>query len=398
MKQRNLPGILVLALCGILALVPVAMAETVTFAAGSGQISSEGVLDIAENLHGVLFFGTDNGLSYYDGSWHILHRTIEYSRQGLLSDHVLALEFDGGGNLWIGYPNGLQRLEGGSFVSVQDQQLLKSLDIHGLLRRGKEMWVTAGTAGLHRYRDGTWRWFRPGGPEGLGCNYVSYMATDPATGTLYASCRDGIWYTEDTGDSVAFSPLPAPGLLPDSVQGLHGDPFGGIYIFNSTAIFHFSPPGSWNLVTSADLLPGIEISDVAVGPDRTLWVATNNGIYGWRDGRVRSHFDTNSGIGSDAVKMIYLDSSQRLWFVTPENVGYTVIGDGAWAGSPVIPVTTFELPTVTPVPPTPVEPRFTPAISISVTPERPAGPPDPLAAFLGGIQAFLSRLFGGGRA
>ncbi|MDD1664968.1 MAG: hypothetical protein LUQ32_06400, partial [Methanomicrobiales archaeon] len=127
-----------------------AMAEIVLYASGSDQISSLGVIDIAEDTHGDLYFATDNGLSIYDGAWHITHMTYGNLSTGLLSDHVLAVEFDSQGNLWIGYPDGLQRIEGGRYVTIRDQQLLKSLDIHYLLRANRKMWVATGTAGVHR--------------------------------------------------------------------------------------------------------------------------------------------------------------------------------------------------------------------------------------------------------
>jgi len=389
-------GILALTLCGLLVLSSPAMAEVVTFAAGPDQISSTGVLDIAENPYGDLFFGTDNGLSVYNGSsWRIIHRSFTDPHASLLSDHVLAVEFDGDGTLWMGFPNGLERLEGGAWVILQDQQLLKSLDIHGILRRGREMWVSAGNAGLHRYLDGTWTWFQPGGPEGLGCNYITDMATDPATGTFYAACREGIWFTDDTGESIRFSALKLPRLIPDPVRGIHGDPFGGLYVWNASAVLHFTPPGTWRMVlTSPDLLQGVDITDLQVGADRILWVATNNGIYGWRDGAVRDHLDTFSGIGNNAVKRVYLDSAQRLWFVTADTVGYATMGTQAQAPGAVIPITTFELPT-TPVPAEPALPELTPAISVTMTSERPPAPPDPLTGFLQGIQAFLKKLTGG---
>ena len=397
MKRRNYPGILALVLCCLLALSTPAVAEVVTFAAGPDQISSVGVLDIAQDLHGDLFFGTENGLSHYDGEWQIVHRIYGDSRKGgLLSDHVLAVEFDADGNLWMGHPNGLQRLEGGTYITLQDQQLLKALDIHGLRRRGREMWVSAGGVGVHRYLDGSWRWFPPNGPEGLGCTYVTAMATDPAGNTLFIACREGIWFTDDTGDIVRFSPLRIPRIMPDPVRGIQGDPFGGLYIHNGSAVLHLTPPGAWSLVvTSPQLLPGIDITDLQVGADRTLWIATNNGIYAWRDGAVREHLDSASGIRSNAVKRIFLDSAGRLWFVTPDNVGYATTGAKVAGGSAIIPITTFELPTATPAAGTSPEPRFTPGISIESTPEETPAPPGPLTGFLDGILSFFRKLMGG---
>jgi len=392
----NRAGILAVAICGLLALSAAATAEVVTFAASPEQISSVGVLDIAEDYHGNLFFGTDNGLSVYNGSsWLIVHSSFPNLRAGLLSDHVLAVEFDGDGNLWMGFPNGIERLEGGSFIPLQDQQLLKSLDIHGLLLRNREMWVSAGTAGLHRYRNGTWRWFQPGGPEGLGCNYVTAMATDPSDNTLYVVCREGIWFTDATGDIVRFSPLKISQIMADPVRGILGDPFGGIYVWNDSAVLHFNPPSGWRLVlTSPKLLTGVVITGLEVGADQTLWISTDNGIYGWRDGGVTEHLDSASGIQNNAVKKIFLDSSQRLWFVTTDNVGYATMGKTEQSPGPAIPITTFELPT-TNVTPAIIAPDLTPAISVTSTSERPLGPQDPLTGFLEGIRGFFSRLLGG---
>ncbi len=200
------------ALCILLSLVLVASvpaaAEIVLFAAGSDQISSLGVIDIAQDQHGDLYFGTDNGLSIYDGTWHISHRTFGEPSTGLLADHVLAVAFDAQGRLWLGYPDGLQRLEENGFVTLRDQQLLKSLDIHDLLLANGRMWVAAGNSGVHRYLDGQWTWFSPHGQEGLGCNYVRSMASNTAGDALYVACNEGIWVTKNTDEPVAFTPLP----------------------------------------------------------------------------------------------------------------------------------------------------------------------------------------------
>jgi ligand-binding sensor domain-containing protein len=391
MGQLNRTRSLGILLLGILTVSAPAVAGIVTFTAGSDQISSLGVLDIAEDPHGILYFGTDNGLSSYDGRWHILHMTFGDEEKGLLSDHVLAVEFDHRGNLWIGYPNGLQRLEGDSLVTVRDQQLLKSLDIHELLRRNREMWIAAGNSGIHRYMDGSWRWFQPGGREGLGCSFVTSMATDPARGTLYVACGDGIWFTDGAGESVTFSPL-VNALIPEPVRGIHGDPFGGIYIFSSSSVVHYTQEGQVRIVVSpGDLIQGIDITDLAVDPDGVLWIATNNGIYAWSAG-VRDHLDAPRGIRNNAVKKIQLDSGDRLWFVTPENVGFFQITRTAREENPVIPITTFLMETATPVPPTP-PPQITPGISIQAYPETPAARPDPLTMFLEALRDFFGGLF-----
>lgn len=372
------------------------MAEIVLFAPGSDQISSLGVIDVAEGDNGSLYFATDNGLSIYDGKWHITHMTYANPSTGLLSDHILAVEFDPQGNLWMGYPNGLQRVEGGRYVTIRDQQLLKSLDIHGLLLSNGRMWVATGNAGVHRYHDGAWEWFKPQGPEGLGCNYVKSMASDSGDATVYVACNEGIWFTTNTEETVTFTPLFPRAVVAEPALGIRSDPFGGIYIFNTSSILHFSPPDDWRMiVTSPELMPGIYIHDLRVDPDRTLWIATDNGIYAWKDGKARAHLDSSNGIRNNAVKKLYIDATDRLWFVTPENVGFYRLTRQSGAINPAIPITTFSIPTTGPVPP-PVTTQITPAVSFSQiqeVQEVPPPPSSPLAGILDAILGFFGRLF-----
>jgi len=389
------------ALCILVSLVLVASApaaaEIVLFAAGPDQISSLGVLGIAEDLHGDLYFGTDNGLSIYDGTWRISHRTFGEPSTGLLNDHILAVAFDSEGRLWLGYPDGLQRLEGNGFVTIQDQQLLKSLDIHDLLLANGRMWVAAGNSGVHRYLDGGWTWFSPQGSEGLGCNYVQSMASDSTGDTLYVACNEGIYVTKNTDEPVAFIPVPGGSFTAGEGMTVQSDPFGGIYIFNKSVLFHYTQPDQWDLIlSSSDLTPGIDITDVRADSDGTLWVATNNGIYAWKDGQVGTRLGVATGIRSNGVKKIYIDSQNRLWFVTTENVGYYRIPQAMAAGGSVIPITTFSVQTTipTPAPQGTQAPVITPAISYGVVQVTPsATPSNPLSDLLNAISGFFNGLF-----
>jgi hypothetical protein len=147
-------------------------------------------------------------------------------------------------------------------------------------------------------------------------------------------------------------------------------------------------------VTSGDLIPGIEINDLRVAPDRTLWIATNNGIYAWRDGQARRHLDAAAGLRNNAVKKVFLDGSGRLWFVTPENVGFYRIEEIRAEGG-LIPVTTFELPAANPgaLSTTVPEAQITPGISVQGYPEQAAASPDALSGLLETLLGFFRGLF-----
>jgi hypothetical protein len=102
------------------------------------------------------------------------------------------------------------------------------------------------------------------------------------------------------------------------------------------------------------------------------------------------------GIGSDAVKRIYADRQGRVWFVTPEAVGYlpSVLAEGtpipvhivetAGTGS-----TTAPVPVGPEVPPLPPTPQIT--VTILPGPENPS--PDSFPGFVDGLLGWLGDLF-----
>ena len=69
--------------------------------------------------------------------------------------------------------------------------------------------------------------------------------------------------------------------------------------------------------------------------------------------------------------MLYLDAEDRLWFVTPGNVGFYQITRQTSVGNPAIPITTFTIPTAAPQPGAIPLPQITPAVSFSEVQETP---------------------------
>jgi ligand-binding sensor domain-containing protein len=61
---------------------------------------------MARDADGVFWFGTNRGLTRYDGiSWH----TYDHSN-GLLEDNVYAIATTAGGDIWVGTKRGVTRL------------------------------------------------------------------------------------------------------------------------------------------------------------------------------------------------------------------------------------------------------------------------------------------------
>ena len=312
-------------------LIPPSLGVSVDVPDFNAWIASAGITDVINGRYGDVIFATDTGLSFYsvNGTWCTINTRYPgetaYGRLMPLDTMVTAVALDAAGHLWIGYPNGLQIGDGKRYRSIQDQQFLKNLNINCIARWGDDMWVAAGRAGLHRYRDGNWTWYKPLGPEGLGCYAIVSMAVDAASDTLVVgSERDGVWVlTGRTGEirfeQVAFGDGPVQGISEVRV-----DPFGGVYLFNQTTVLHYARgAGVTHILDVGDLNPFlVTINDIAGTSGGMLLIASDDGVYGWDSSGVALHITSGDGIRSNVVKRLFVDAEGRCWFVVPGNVGY----------------------------------------------------------------------------
>ena len=297
---------------------------------GSG-IASAGVKDVISGRYGDVIFATDGGISVYreNGTWYSVNARhpgeTAYGMLAPLDTMVTAVALDAGGNLWAGYPNGLQIGDGAGFHAIQDLQFLKNLNINCMARWGDGMWVAVGRAGLHCCRDGEWTWYKPAGPEGLGCHTVVSMAVDAANDLLViGSESDGIRVLKGGTGDIRFEPVTYHNDTLCGVSEVRADPFGGVYLFNSTTVLHYTPgAGVTPVLTAGDLSTfPVGINDVAATREGMLLIASDNGIYGWNGSDVALHVTSEDGIRSNVVKKLFVDASGRCWFVVPGNVGY----------------------------------------------------------------------------
>jgi ligand-binding sensor domain-containing protein len=271
------------------------------------------------------------GLSTYNGTWSTRHMNLNNFSEGLMDDYLTAVEFDHTGNMWIGYSGGLQVFNGVYYRLIRDQQLLKDTRIHDLQRWNNDMWIATGQAGIHRYRNGEWTWFQPMTRNGPGFFEIDSMALDSSSNysannsLVIATVNEGLWIVRTQDDPVEFELLADKDSATGKMQQVKQDPLGGVYFFNREKILHFDTVyGFKDILTSGDLTEKqISINDIAAGSDGSLFIATDDGIFGWREGKVYLHLNRFEGIGtSEIVRTLNVDAEDRLWFSTQGYVGY----------------------------------------------------------------------------
>lgn len=325
---------------GMKFLTPLLLASLLVIPSSSGiyiaspdyvsSIASADVKDVINGRYGDVIFATSSGLSIYtaDGRWYSVNarnpRQTDYGFLEPLDNMVIALALDPEGHLWLGYSCGLQIGNGTGYHAIQDQDHLKNLNINCIRRWDNEVWVAAGSAGLHRWHDGNWTWYKPGGPSGAGFYTVVSMVVDAESDALVIdSENEGVWVLKGHArdrrfEQVFFGDDP---LL--TVSGVRVDPFGGVYLFNATTILHYSPDeGVTPVLNATDLSTfPVTINDVAATRDGTLLVASDNGIYGLNSSGIVLHLTSRDGIRENFVKKLFIDASGRCWFVVPGHVG-----------------------------------------------------------------------------
>ena len=317
----------------VLASLPVAVSSALYIEAPDydSGIASAGVTDATNGRYGDVIFATDAGISVYtaNGTWYSVNARhpgeTPYGMLAPLGTMVTAVALDHEGHLWIGYPNGLQIGDGEEYRTIDDQQFLKNRNINCMARWGDEMWVATGQAGLHRYHDGVWTWYQPLGAEGLACYTVTSMVVDAASDVLViGSERDGIQVVRNGTGDARFEQVVHEGERMRGISGVRTDPFGGVYLFNRTTVFHYTPAGEVTPVLDVEDLSAFPVSihDLAATPGGLLLIASDKGIYGWNSSGVAMHITSGDGLRSNFVKKLFIDADGRCWFVVSGNVGY----------------------------------------------------------------------------
>ena len=226
------------------------------------------------------------------------------------------------------------------------------------------MWVATGHSGIHRYRDGAWTWYQPFSNGGPGFYEVKSMALAPPPDDMLVitTVDAGIWAVRSPDDPVIFEQV-APnsgtyGLLQQVRRDVSGN---GVYLFNDTSVVRFTNDTGFIPVLIINDLSNEEITlnDLASAPGGNLYLATDDGIYIWNNGKVVHHISRFEGSGtSEIIRTVFVDALGRIWFSSQGYVGFfsDESASGVWmqfepgpAGSAPVTTTVQQTSVMTPV-------------------------------------------------
>ncbi|MDB5790096.1 MAG: histidine kinase, partial [Massilia sp.] len=352
--MKTLLFALLLALAGCLVMpVPAsgAPAPTLRFEHLSVEdgLAQESVLSMAQDPDGFMWFGTQHGLSRFDGYRFVNFRNSTGDPTTLPNNWIKVLHVDPKGRLWIGTDGGLARYDPatqGFRHYLPDEPARRgngNRHVHAIIDDRKDgLWL--GTAdGLQHFdiasgRFTTWHHV-PGDAQSLSSDDIGALALDKR-GRLWVGTEAGLDSFDPAAGRFAHHAR-APGLR-QSVQALLVDRADALWIglLDGLERMPLTGPGSGarRRFGPAEGIPHAWITTLYDDGHGQVWAgAHDDGAYRWdaRRGRFDAHrkvvTDRNS-LADDHISALYLDRLGTFWVGTwYAGVSRVDLGSGGFA-------------------------------------------------------------------
>jgi ligand-binding sensor domain-containing protein len=306
--------------------------------------ASLNILAAVAKADGTAWFGTDRGVSRFDGTtwttftvrdglpantvtalalapnggvWAATPKGLAVFGQErwttLAHDDVRQLAIDPQGNLWALTDAGLTQLEASGLVPVSGAP---STIIRALAATQTGVWL-ATDSGVARLVNGEWQVYTI--QDGLASNDVTALALGP-DGQLWAGFADAsLGFNTFDGEHWQPSAL-SPTLLNDDVTDILAAPDGEVWIATIGALTRYDGT-EWRSLTIDNGLPFEHINQIAYAYD-SIWIASGEGLARY-DGASRWQvFDSADGLARSDVRQLVVAPNGQLW------AGHESLNDG----------------------------------------------------------------------
>jgi len=303
-----------------------------TFSVADGLVSNT-VYAIHRDREGMLWFGTENGASRYDGRGF----TSFTKRDGLVDNWITAIAEDRSGDLWFGtWYRGLSRYDGRRdvgerFVTFTTEEGLADNNVTAIVEdRSGDLWIGTWNGGVSRYdgrQDVGERFVTFTTEEGLAHNRVFAIHQDQE-GILWFGTGNGVSRYDgrrDVGERfVTFTT--EEGLVSNTVYAIHQDRSGDLWFGTENGLSRYDGRQDvgerFSTFTTEEGLPYPIVQALVEDRDGNLWIGTrawNNlreGALICYDGKEFVAFTTEDGLAYNVVWSMLEDAEGSLWFGT----------------------------------------------------------------------------------
>ncbi len=261
---------------------------------------------IEQTRNGYLWFGTEEGLTRFDG---VAFTVFDRSNTPAIRSNYTPCVIEGrDGSLWFGtLGGGLVRLKDAKFTRYGTEEGLTSNMVRSLYEAPDgTLWIGTVGGGLNRLRDGRFDGF--GQREGLSNLIVRGVAPDGQGGLWLATTGGANHFRDGRVDTVL---TVREGLPHDVVLGVYRDRQGRVWFATSGGLAVLA---DGKLVTYGRAAGLPDPSMFAVFQDRAgnVWAGGEGGLSRLENGRFTSLTEAH-GLSGNRVRSFYEDREGNLW-------------------------------------------------------------------------------------
>lgn len=306
-------------------LIGTATAQTFTNYTTTEGLISNNVLCVDVANADVLWFGTQNGISVYDGSNWTEHTTT--TDPGLADDNIQAIRVMSNGDVWIGTDFGASMYDGSSWTTFTTADGLGNDQIKCIEEDASgNVWFGT-NSGASQY-DGS-SWTNVGTSDGLPFGGVTAIDFDANGDVLLGSGLGGVAIYNGTVGSIMTSA--SNGLVDDRMRGIRTISNGDRWIGTSEGISVLDASGNnIGYHTTIYTLPAPDtlnpIEDVEIDNFGNIWVGvyvdylvTEGGVCAY-DGSNWTEYNVADGLVGPVVRALAIDSENSIWIATSSGV------------------------------------------------------------------------------
>jgi len=269
-------------------------------------LSGDSVWALFEDREGMVWAGTTSGVD----SFRDPQVTTFSALQGLGKDLAAGILASRDGSIWVANDGSLDRIKNGTVTSIRRSDGLPGEQVAAMLEdRAGNMWAGVDDE-LYLVKDGRFR--RLPEPDHHPLGMVVGM-TEDSDGNIWAECASKPSKLVRIRDFQVREVFPASQVPPG--HNLAPDPHGGIWMVTSKGDLALLRNGV--LETKVPLNPRSSPLNrkVMTQADGSILVGTENGMVGWRAGKVL-HMTTKNGLPCDFVISFVQDNEKRWWLYT----------------------------------------------------------------------------------
>ncbi|WP_373494719.1 two-component regulator propeller domain-containing protein, partial [Aquiflexum sp.] len=284
------------------------LSDFTTFTTGDG-LALDVVLCSIMDKSGNLWFGTQRGVSRYDGK----SFTNFTTSHGLTSNYVFNMIEDKSGNIWIGTSDGVSLFDGKSFTIITTAQDLKNNYVLTIMEdKNEDFWFGTYGNGVTKFDGQNFTSFTT--KDGLASNVVGSILEDKSGNLWFGTNGGGV--SRYDGESFTTFTM-AQGLPNNFIWNIFEDRTGKLWFGTSGGgLSQYDGNSFTTFLAELGQAKINSISSIFEDNEGSLWYGSWEKGVSCYDGKFLKNFTNTQGLANSTVLSITDDKTGSIWFST----------------------------------------------------------------------------------